>query len=75
MPRYTELSEERRFEDILFLDVDIELNPKTKVHAAVESLPCFAIYNKGQKVASATIGIDADEDLEDLVQMLDELVD
>lgn len=75
LPKYTELSEEKRFEDVAFLDMDIEESPKTKIDVGVESLPCFAVFNKGKKVNLATIGTDADEDLDELVDMLEDLVD
>lgn len=71
LPKYTELSEDPRFEDAIFLDVDIEENPQIKDSEKVESLPCFAIYYKGKKQFFKTIA--DDEDMEELERKLEDL--
>ncbi len=75
LPRYTELSEEQRFEDVMFLDMDIEENQLTKTNVGVESLPCFGIFCKGEKIKLATIGTDADKDMYQVIDLLEDLLD
>ena len=47
-PKYKRLSNEEKFSDILFLDVNAEKNPEARKAAGVSSLPYFAIFKKGE---------------------------
>jgi thioredoxin 1 len=49
-PKFRKLSENERFKDILFLDVDAERNPEARKLAGVTNLPFFATFRNGQLV-------------------------
>lgn len=54
-PKFRRLSEDERFKDIVFLDVNAEENEKARKLASVDNLPFFAIFKNGKLVeASAT---------------------
>ena len=54
-PKFRRLSEDERFKDIVFLDINAEENENARKMAGVDNLPFFAIFKNGQLVeASAT---------------------
>ncbi|MBN9399989.1 MAG: thioredoxin family protein ['Candidatus Kapabacteria' thiocyanatum] len=67
-PKYRRLSEDERFQDITFLDVNAETNPEARRIAGVDNLPFFATFKDGQLVEG---GATAKE--ESVVAMLERL--
>ena len=51
-PKFKRLSEDERFKDITFLDVDAEKNPEARKKGEVKNLPTFAIFKDGQLISS-----------------------
>lgn len=49
-PKYKRLSNDDRFQEITFLDVNAEKNPEARRLAGVSSLPYFAVFRKGELV-------------------------
>jgi len=47
-PKYRRLSEDERFKDIVFLDVNAEENEAARKIANVDNLPFFAVFQNGQ---------------------------
>jgi thioredoxin 1 len=46
-PKYTRLSNDERFSDVLFLEVNAEICPDARQRAAVDNLPFFAVFKGG----------------------------
>lgn len=60
--KYKKLSEDERFAEVKFLDVNAEQNPEARKLANVSNLPTFAVFRKGELVkADFTSKIDAVE--------------
>jgi thioredoxin 1 len=59
-PKYIRLSEDPRFNNIRFLDINAEYNPVARKLANVTHFPTFAIFNNGQLIKSVAT---AKEDL------------
>ena len=54
-PKYKRLSNDERFGDIDFIEVNAEENPEARKAAGVDNLPFFAVFNNGALVeGSAT---------------------
>lgn len=54
-PKYRRLSEDERFEDVVFLDVNAEKNEKARKKVNVDNLPFFATFSNGElKEATST---------------------
>lgn len=51
-PKYKRLSNDERFQNVAFLDVNAETSPKARKMGAVNNLPTFAIFKNGQLLAS-----------------------
>jgi thioredoxin 1 len=49
-PKYKRLSEDERFADIAFLNVNAEENPHFRKESGVNNLPSFAIFQDGKFV-------------------------
>jgi thioredoxin 1 len=49
-PKFKRLSEDERFKDIVFLDINAEQNPEARKLASVDTLPFFAIFKKGELI-------------------------
>lgn len=49
-PKYTRLSNDERFQDVEFLEVNAELSPAARQVAGVDNLPFFAIFKNGQLI-------------------------
>jgi thiol-disulfide isomerase/thioredoxin len=49
-PKYRRLSDDERFKDVTFLDVNAEENPESRKIAGVTNLPFFAIFKNGELV-------------------------
>lgn len=49
-PKYKRVSEEERFNGIVFLDINAEKNPEARKAGNVKNLPTFAIFKDGQLV-------------------------
>ena len=47
-PKYKRLSNDERFSDVTFLDVNAEENPEARKVAEVNSLPFFAVFKGGK---------------------------
>lgn len=67
-PKYKRLSEDERFRDIVFLEVNAEQNPQARKAAGVSTLPFFATFRNGQLQEGLST---SKEDI--FVQMLDKL--
>lgn len=67
-PKYRRLSEDGRFGDVTFLDVNAETSPDARKAAGVDNLPFFATFRGGQLVEG---GATAKE--ETVVAMLERL--
>ncbi|MDF9795945.1 thioredoxin 1 [Catalinimonas alkaloidigena] len=51
-PKYRRLSEDQRFDDVTFLDVNAEKNPEARKAAGVTNLPFFAVFKNGELLDS-----------------------
>lgn len=47
-PKYGRLSDDERFQDVAFLDVDAEASPEARKLAGVSNLPFFAVFKHGE---------------------------
>lgn len=52
-PKFRRLSEDPRFENIDFIDINAEQNPEARSLAGVTNLPYFAVFKDGQLVEGA----------------------
>ena len=53
-PKYKRLSDDERFTQFAFLEVNAEQNPEARKLAGVETLPYFAIFENGQLKAKTS---------------------
>ena len=53
-PKFKRLSNDPRFEDVSFLDVNAEKNPEARRKAGVTNLPYFAIFKSGELVEAVS---------------------
>jgi thioredoxin 1 len=67
-PKYRRLSDDERFSDVVFLDVNAETSPEARQRASVDNLPYFAAFLDGQLIDG---GATAKE--ETVVAMLEKL--
>lgn len=51
-PKYKRLSNDDRFEEVTFLDVNAEQSPEARKAGNVKNLPTFAIFQNGELVES-----------------------
>lgn len=51
-PKFKRISNDERFNDITFLDVNAENNPDARRAAGVSNLPYFAVFKNGELVES-----------------------
>ena len=51
-PKFKRLSDDERFKNIVFLDVNAEKNPETRREGEVKNLPTFAIFKNSKLVES-----------------------
>ena len=49
-PKFRRLSEDERFQGIIFVDINSELNPEARQIASVDNLPYFATFRDGHLV-------------------------
>lgn len=49
-PKFRRLSNDERFADVAFLDVNAEENPEARKMAGVSNLPYFAVFKNGELV-------------------------
>lgn len=68
-PKFRRLSDDSRFNGVMFLDVNSETNPEARKLAGVDNLPFFATFRNGELIES---GATAKE--ETVVAMLERLV-
>jgi len=68
-PKYRRMSDDLRFSDVVFLDVNSETSPETRTGLNVDNLPFFATFHNGTVVES---GATAKED--SVLGMLERLV-
>ncbi len=68
LPKYMELSDEEKYEDYVFLDMNIDENPITKQKVQIDSVPAFAFFKKGELVKTKTIIND-----EALIQLMESI--
>ncbi|MFP4089125.1 MAG: thioredoxin family protein [Cyclobacteriaceae bacterium] len=67
-PKYRRLSEDERFADVTFLDVNAEKNPEARKLAGVSNLPYFAVFKKGELLEG--VASSKEEAVVDLIQKL-----
>ncbi|RPI69756.1 MAG: thioredoxin [Ignavibacteriae bacterium] len=67
-PKYRRLSDDERFANVTFVDINAEENPEARKLANVDNLPFFATFRNGQLVEG---GATAKEDV--VVSMLERL--
>jgi len=51
-PKFKRLSNDERFADVTFLDVNAESSPEARQAAGVTNLPFFAVFKNGELVGS-----------------------
>lgn len=69
-PKYKRLSNDERFQEYLFLDVNAETNPEARKLGNVKNLPTFAIFKNGILLDSICTSKE-----EPVVELLDKLKD
>lgn len=47
-PKFKRLSNDERFEGVVFVDIDAESNPEARKLANVNNLPFFAVFRNGE---------------------------
>ena len=52
-PKFRRLSEDERFADIKFVDINAENNPESRQLAGVDNLPFIAVFKDGNFVAGS----------------------
>ncbi|MCO4291853.1 thioredoxin family protein [Solitalea sp. MAHUQ-68] len=52
-PKYKRLSNDERFTNVVFLDINAEENEAARKLAGVDNLPFFATFNQGELVESS----------------------
>lgn len=63
-PKYRRLSEDERYKDIDFLEVNAEVNENARKVAGVDNLPFFAVFKNGEIVeGTATSKVEKVEEL------------
>ncbi|TVR76093.1 MAG: thioredoxin [Chitinophagaceae bacterium] len=67
-PKFKRLSEDERYKDITFLDVNAEKSPEARKKAGVDNLPFFGTFKNGELIEGT-----ATTKEEKLVEMLDNL--
>lgn len=55
-PKYKRLSEDERFKEITFLDVDAEKSPASRKVAGVDNLPTIAVFKDGELIDKVCSG-------------------
>ncbi|UKJ08614.1 thioredoxin family protein [Solitalea lacus] len=68
-PKFKRLSNDERFSEITFLDVNAEENETARKLAGVDNLPFFATFNNGELVESS-----ASSKEEVVVKMIENLI-
>ena len=51
-PKFKRLSDDERFKDVTFLEVDAEKNPGARKKGEVKNLPTFAVFRDGKLLSS-----------------------
>ena len=67
-PKYKRLSNDERYNGIVFLDIDAEHNPDARKLAGVDTLPFFATFRNGELLSAKSTAKE-----ETLLEMLNEL--
>ncbi|MCB9263106.1 MAG: thioredoxin family protein [Flavobacteriales bacterium] len=67
-PKFRRLSDDERFKDVLFLDVNAEENLDARKMAGVNNLPYFAIFKNGELVSGAATNKE-----ENVVELINQL--
>lgn len=67
-PKFRRLSEDARFEGILFLDINAEENELARKKAGVNNLPFFAVFKNGALVEGTATSLE-----EKVVELLNKL--
>jgi thiol-disulfide isomerase/thioredoxin len=67
-PKFRRLSDDERFKDIVFVDINAEHNPEARKMAGVDTLPFFATFENGQ--FKEGISTSKEEVFTDLIQKL-----
>ncbi|BDD09544.1 thiol reductase thioredoxin [Fulvitalea axinellae] len=67
-PKFKRLSEDERFQGVVFAEVDAEKNPEARRAVGVTNLPFIATFNSGK-----TIAAEATSKEERLVELLGEI--
>jgi len=67
-PKYKRLSNDERFTDIAFFDVNAEESPESRKLAGVNNLPSFAIFQDGKHVE--TVATSKEEAVVELLEKL-----
>lgn len=63
-PKYRRLSEDERFADVKFLEVNAEVNEKARKMGGVDNLPFFAVFKDGKILeGTATSKVEKVEEL------------
>jgi thiol-disulfide isomerase/thioredoxin len=50
-PKFRRLSDDERFQGIVFLDVNAEENEQARHTGGVDNLPYFAVFKNGERIA------------------------
>lgn len=67
-PKFKRLSNDERFSDVKFIDVDAEKNPDARKIAGVTNLPFFAVFKNGELVD--TVASSKEEAVVELLEKL-----
>lgn len=67
-PKYKRLSNDERFSDVHFIDVDAEKNPEARKIAGVTNLPFFAAFKDGELIG--TVSTSKEEGVLELLEKL-----
>lgn len=68
-PKFRRLSDNERFSDVVFLDVNAEQNEMARKKAGVDNLPFFAVFKNGELIKGSSTSKE-----EVVVDLLNELV-
>ncbi len=71
-PFFIELSEDERYEDVLFMDVNIESSTRIKSEYSIDVVPAYALFKEGELLDK--VFPSREEDIDKLIVKMESLI-